>query len=162
MARRIAFGVVGAILIGCIGFQESRVDGVSMAPTLEDQDRLLVNRAVYAFSDPRPGDIVTFYYPLDPVRMFVKRVIAVEGQTVQIVGGQVLVDDCPLHDDYVAPAFRDHDDWGPKIVARGYEFVMGDHRNDSSDSREWGFVPKKSIVGKVNARWWPLQEVTLF
>ena len=110
MARRVAFGVTGAILIGSIGFQASRVDGFSMAPTLEDRDRLLVNKAAYAFSDPQPGDIVTFYYPPDPARIFVKRVIAVEGQTVQIVGGRVLVNDCPLHDDYVPPAFRDHDD----------------------------------------------------
>jgi len=162
MARRVAFGVTGAMLIGSIGFQASRVDGFSMAPTLEDRDRLIVNKAAYAFSDPQPGDIVTFYYPPDPARIFVKRVIAVEGQTVQIVRGRVLVNDCPLHDDYVPPAFRDHDDWGPKLVERGYEFVMGDHRNDSSDSREWGFVPKKYIVGRVNARWWPLQDVTLF
>ena len=68
----------------------------------------------------------------------------------------------PLHDDYVPSAFRDHDDWGPQVVEQGYEFVMGDHRNDSSDSRDWGLVPKRYIVGKVNVRWWPLHDVTLF
>ncbi len=161
-ARRIAVGVAGAMLIGSAGFQASRVDGFSMEPTLEDRDRLLVNKTAYAFSDPKPGDIVTFYYPPDPAQIFVKRLIAVEGQTVQIIAGHVLVNDRPVRDDYVPPAFRDHDDWGPRVVERGYEFVMGDNRNDSSDSREWGFVPKKYIVGKVNVRWWPLQDVTLF
>ena len=138
----MAFGVTSALLIGSIGFQASRVDGFSMAPTLEDRDRLLVNKAAYAFSDPQPGDIVTFYYPPDPVRIFVKRVIAKEGDTVRIVDGLVSVNDQPLRDDYVAAEFRSHDDWGPQVIQQGYYFVMGDHRNNSSDSREWGFVPK--------------------
>jgi signal peptidase I len=138
----VAFGVTSALLIGSIGFQASRVDGFSMAPTLEDRDRLLVNKAAYAFSDPQPGDIVTFYYPPDPVRIFVKRVIAKEGDTVRIVDGLVSVNDQPLRDDYVAAEFRSHDDWGPQVIQQGYYFVMGDHRNNSSDSREWGFVPK--------------------
>jgi signal peptidase I len=160
--QRIAFVGVGAIFVVTFGFQASRVDGFSMAPTLEDRDRLLINKFVYEFSDPRPGDVVTFYYPPDPARIFVKRVIATEGQTVQIVGGRVLVDRRPLNDDYVPPSFRDHDDWGPLVVEQGYAFVLGDHRNASSDSREWGLVPKKYILGRVNARWWPLQDATLF
>ncbi len=60
------------------------------------------------------------------------------------------------------PAYRDHDNWGPRVIRQGYDFVMGDHRNDSSDSRDWGLVPKKYIIGKVKFRWWPLQDVTLF
>jgi signal peptidase I len=94
--------------------------------------------------------------------MFVKRVIAEQGDTVEIVDGRVFVNDLPLPDDYVPAAFRSHDTWGPTIVEQGYYFVMGDHRNSSSDSRHWGPVPKKYIVGKVKARWWPLRDARLF
>src|SRR5579862_9032059 len=153
---------VYATLIVTFGFQVARVDGMSMAPTLEDHDRLIVNKLVYEVGEPRPGDIVMLYYPLNPDKMFVKRVIAKEGDTVRIVDGKVYVNDVPLRDDYVPPEFRSHDDWGPQVVQQGYYFVMGDHRNNSSDSRHWGPVPKKYIVGKVKVRWWPLQDARIF
>jgi signal peptidase I len=151
-----------ATLIVTFGFQVARVDGLSMAPTLEDHDRLIVNKLVYELGDPRPGDIVMLYYPLNPEKMFVKRVIAKEGDIVRIVDGRVYVNDVPLHDDYVPEEFRSHDDAGPTVVQQGYYFVMGDHRNNSSDSRHWGQVPKKYIVGKVKLRWWPLQDARIF
>jgi signal peptidase I len=153
---------VYATLIVTFGFQVARVDGLSMAPTLEDHDRLIVNKLVYELGDPRPGDIVMLYYPLNPEKMFVKRVIAREGDVVRIVDGHVYVNDVPLHDDYVPEEFRSHDDWGPTVIQQGYYFVMGDHRNNSSDSRHWGQVPKKYIVGKVKLRWWPLQDARIF
>ena len=153
---------VYATLIVTFGFQVARVDGRSMAPTLEDHDRLIVNKLVYELGDPLPGDIVMLYYPVDPVKMFVKRVIARENDVVRIVDGRVYVNDVALHDDYVPEEFRSHDDWGPITVQQGYYFVMGDHRNNSSDSRHWCQVPKKYIVGKVKVRWWPLQGVRIF
>jgi signal peptidase I len=153
---------VYATLIVTFGFQVARVDGLSMAPTLEDHDRLIVNKLVYELGDPRPGDIVMLYYPVNPEKMFVKRVIAKEGDSVRLVDGHVYVNDLPLHDDYVPEEFRSHDDWGPTVVQQGYYFVMGDNRNNSSDSRSWGPVPKKYIVGKVKVRWWPLQDARIF
>ena len=153
---------VYATLIVTFGVQVARVDGLSMAPTLEDHDRLIVNKFVYEIGEPRPGDIVMLYYPLNPEKMFVKRVIAREGDTVRIVDGRVYVNDIPLHDEYVPAEFRSHDDWGPQVIQQGYYFVMGDHRNNSSDSRHWGPVPKKYIVGKVKVRWWPLQDARIF
>jgi len=153
---------VYATLIVTFGVQVARVDGLSMAPTLEDHDRLIVNKLVYELGEPRPGDIVMLYYPLNPEKMFVKRVIAREGDTVRIVDGRVYVNDIPLHDEYVPAEFRSHDDWGPQVIQQGYYFVMGDHRNNSSDSRHWGPVPKKYIVGKVKVRWWPLQDARIF
>jgi signal peptidase I len=160
--QTLVSAAVYATLIVTFGFQVARVDGLSMAPTLEDHDRLIVNKLVYELGDPRPGDIVMLYYPLNPEKMFVKRVIAKEGDTVRIVDGRVYVNDIPLHDDYVPAEFRSHDDWGPQVVQQGYYFVMGDHRNNSSDSRHWGPVPKKYIVGKVKVRWWPLQDARIF
>jgi signal peptidase I len=160
--KTLVSAAVYATLIVTFGFQVARVDGLSMAPTLEDHDRLIVNKLVYELGEPRPGDIVMLYYPLNPEKMFVKRVIAREGDSVRIVDGHVYVNDVPLHDDYVPDDFRSHDDWGPQIVQQGYYFVMGDHRNNSSDSRHWGPVPKKYIVGKVKVRWWPLQDAKIF
>ncbi len=171
--RRVAREIVSAVqtllsaavyatLIVTFGFQVARVDGLSMAPTLEDHDRLIVDKLVYEMGDPRPGDIVMLYYPVNPEKMFVKRVIAKEGDRVRIVDGRVYVNDLPLHDEYVPDEFRSHDDFGPEIIQPGFYFVMGDHRNNSSDSRHWGQVPKKYIVGKVKIRWWPLQDARIF
>jgi signal peptidase I len=153
---------VYAVLIVTFGFQVARVEGQSMAPTLEDQDRLIVNKLIYRIGEPRRGDIVMLYYPLNPDKSFVKRVIAEEGDTVRIVDGRVYVNDIPLKDDYVEADYRSHDDWGPQVIPEGYDFVMGDHRNNSSDSRHWGMVPKKYIIGKVQIRWWPVPTARLF
>ena len=154
---------VYATLIVTFGFQVARVEGKSMEPTLQDQDRLIVNKAVYRFfSDPQPGDIVMLFYPRDPDKSFVKRIIAKEGDTVRIEGGQVYVNEALLPDTHVPPAFRSYENHGPEVVREAYYFVMGDHRNNSSDSRHWGQVPEKYIIGKVQLRWWPLTEAVIF
>lgn len=160
--RTLASAAVYATLIVTFGVQAARVQGRSMAPTLHDEDRLIVNKLIYLFSDPQPGDIVMLYYPPEPDKSFVKRVIAREGDSVRIEDGRVFVNGIPLGDDYVPAAYRSHENWGPHIVGQGYYFVMGDHRNNSSDSREWGDVPKKYIIGKIQARWWPVPDVTVF
>jgi signal peptidase I len=160
--KTLVSAAVYAVLIVTFGFQVARVEGQSMAPTLEDQDRLIVNKLVYRIGEPRRGDIVMLYYPLNPDKSFVKRVIAEEGDTVRIVDGRVYVNDIPLKDDYVPSEFRSHDDWGPQVIPEGYYFVMGDHRNNSSDSRHWGMVPKKYIIGKVQLRWWPVPTARMF
>jgi signal peptidase I len=161
-AKTLVSAAVYAILIVTFGFQVARVEGHSMSPTLEDQDRLIVNKLAYRIGEPRRGDIVMLYYPLNPEKSFVKRVIAEEGDTVRIVDGRVYVNDVPLQDDYVPAEFRSHDDWGPQVIPEGYDFVMGDHRNNSSDSRHWGMVPKKYIIGKVQVRWWPVPSARVF
>jgi len=153
---------VYATLIVTFGFQVARVEGQSMAPTLADQDRLIVNKLAYRLADPRRGDIVMLYYPINPEKSFVKRVIAEENDVVRIVDGRVYVNDVPLRDDYVPPEYRSHDDFGPEVIKEGYYFVMGDHRNNSSDSRHWGLVPKKYIIGKVQIRWWPVPHARIF
>ena len=160
--KTLASAAVYATLIVTFGFQVARVEGQSMAPTLADQDRLIVNKLAYRIGSPQVGDIVMHYYPLNPDKSFVKRVIAEEGDQIRIVDGRVYRNDVPINDDYVPSEFRSHDDYGPQVVPQGYYFVMGDHRNNSSDSRHWGFVPKKYIIGKVQLRWWPIPQALVF
>jgi signal peptidase I len=127
-----------------------RMRGDSMSPTLNDQQVLLVDRLTYRYHAPRRGDIVWLYYPLNPEKAFVKRVVAQEGDVVRIADGRVFVNNVPEHDEsYILASYRSHDRWGPQVIPEGYYFVMGDHRNNSSDSRHWGFVPKKYIIGRV-------------
>ena len=160
--KTLASAAVYATLIVTFGFQVARVEGQSMAPTLADQDRLIVNKLAYRMGEPRRGDIVMLYYPLNPDKSFVKRVIAEEGDQVRIVDGRVYVNDVPMGDDFVPPEYRSHDDFGPTVIPEGYYFVLGDHRNNSSDSRHWGMVPKKYIIGKVQLRWWPVPHAHVF
>jgi signal peptidase I len=160
---RSAFIVMsaGALTMGCT-MQLARVEGHSMAPTLENQDRLVVDRLTYRIGKPTPGDIVMFHVPVAPDRLFVKRIIAQEGDVVRIERGRVIVNDHALDDGYVPADFRGNDDWGPYLVPGGTYLVMGDHRNRSSDSRQWGPVPRDAIIGRVQARWWPLNHATFF
>ena len=160
--KTLASAAVYATLIVTFGFQVARVEGMSMAPTLQDQDRLIVNKLAYRIGDPKVGDIVMLYYPLKPEKSFVKRIIAEEGDQVRIVDGKVFRNDVQIDDSFVPREFQSHDDWGPQVIPEGYYFVMGDHRNNSSDSRHWGFVPKKYIIGKVQLRWWPMGHARVF
>ena len=160
--KTLASAAVYATLIVTFGFQVARVEGQSMAPTLADQDRLIVNKLAYRMGEPRRGDIVMLYYPINPDKSFVKRVIAEETEDVRIVNGIVYVNDVPMPDDFVPEEFRSHDDMQSTRVPEGYYFVMGDHRNNSSDSRHWGMVPKKYIIGKVQLRWWPIPHARVF
>ena len=161
--KTFASAAVYATLIVTFGFQVARVEGKSMEPTLQDQDRLIVNKAAYRFfGAPERDDIVMLYYPRDPDKSFVKRVVAEEGDTVRIEDGQVYVNEVLQPDPFVPPEFRSHEDHGPEVVQESYYFVMGDHRNNSSDSRHWGQVPEKYIIGRVQLRWWPLADARIF
>ena len=160
--KTMATAGVYATLIVTFVCQVARVDGTSMAPTLEDEDRLVVNKLAYRFHDPQVGDIVMLLYPLDPDKSYVKRIVAQEGDTLQIRAGRVFRNGVVLDDSFIPPAYRGHDDWGPEVIPEGSYFVMGDHRTHSSDSRQWRFVPKKYIVGKVQLRWWPVGHAKVF
>ena len=116
--KTLASAAVYATLIVTFGFQVARVEGQSMAPTLANQDRLIVNKFAYLIGSPRPGDIVMMYYPSDPDKSFVKRVIAEEGDQVRIVDGKVYRNDILLDDSFVPPDYRSHDDWGPQVIPK--------------------------------------------
>jgi signal peptidase I len=160
--KTLVSAAVYATLIVTFGFQVARVEGQSMVPTLQDQDRLIVNKLAYRLHDPRIGDVVMLLYPEDPSKSFVKRVVAEAGDTIRSVNGTVYRNDVALPMDFIPEEYRMYDTWGPDVVPIGYYFVMGDHRNNSSDSRTWGYVPKKYIIGKVQLRWWPITHARWF
>ncbi len=129
-----------------------------MAPTLNNENRVLVNRAAYWFTPPVPGDVVMFSYPLDPRKPFVERLIAEGGDRVEGKDGRVFRNGVLVHDPYVSEAARRHDDWGPHEIPSGHYFVLADCRSNSSDSRHFGSVPSGYVLGRVWLRWWPTLE----
>ena len=160
--RTFGSAAVYATLIVTFVGQVARVDGFSMQPTLEDNDRLIVNKLAYEMHAPAMGDVVMLLSPETPDEALVKRVVAGPGDRVRVVEGRVFVNEVPLADNFVAPEFRSHDGWGPDTVPPAHYFVMGDHRNNSKDSRMFSFVPKKYILGKVQLRWWPPARARIF
>ena len=157
-----AMRIITAIFVTTFLFQMARIEGHAMEPTLNDQDRLVVNKLAYQRRAPDRDDIVMLYYPNNPDKVFVKRIVATEGDEIKIRAGTVFVNGIQQADTFVPERFRSHDDWGPEVVPEGYYFVMGDHRNNSSDSRHWRYVPKKYIIGRVQWRWWPIGSVRSF
>jgi signal peptidase I len=147
--------------MGC-SLEFARVDGQSMAPTLANHDRLVVDKLAYRIGNPTPGDIVMFHAPRDPQQLFVKRIVAQSGDIVRIEDGRVFVNNRALDDRQVPADFRSHEDWGPYRVPDDTYLMLGDHRNRSSDSRHWGPVSREAIIGKVHARWWPIASASIF
>jgi signal peptidase I len=139
--------------------QAFRVQGTSMEPLLLDGERIVVNKLVYRFQPIGRGDVVVFWYPRDPSVSFIKRVVGLPGDLVEIRAGQLLVNGLPVQEAYLPEGFRDGDNYPPTEVRKGYYFVLGDHRRSSNDSRTWGEVPEKYIYGRAVFRFWPLDRV---
>jgi signal peptidase I len=136
--------------------QAFRVQGTSMEPLLLDGERIVVNKFVYRFHPIERGDVVVFWYPRDPSVSFIKRVVGLPGDLVEIRGGRLLVNGVAAAEPYLPAGFRDGDSHPPTEVRKGYYFVLGDHRRSSNDSRSWGEVPERYIYGRAVYRFWPL------
>ena len=134
-----------------------RVENVSMQPTLKPGEFLLINRVAYKFGEPSIGDIIVFHAPGVNDMDYIKRVIGLPGDQVQIADGLVYVNNQPLYEPYIAESPRYTGTWE---VPPGEYFVLGDNRNNSSDSHMWGFVPQDDIVGRALLIYWPLSEIT--
>lgn len=160
--RTLASASVWATLIVTFGFQVARVEGRSMEPTLHDHDRLVVNKLEYRLQTPQIGDIVMLRHPNTPDLALVKRVVAGPGDTVAFRDGRMLRNGTLVREDFVPQEFRSHEDQPVTDVPQGFYFVLGDHRNDSNDSRYFGPVPQKYILGKIQVRWWPLTRATVY
>jgi signal peptidase I len=157
--QAVVIAVVLALLIRQFVVETFRVDGVSMEPTLQNNERLLVNKFIFRFAQPKPGEIIIFHPPIPgETQDFVKRVIAVGGQTFQMEDGVVYVDGKVQPEPYLPPAWRGDANFGPVTVPPGDVWVLGDHRDDSEDSRVFGPVPISSIRGEAMLIWWPLSE----
>jgi signal peptidase I len=134
--------------------QNFRIEGSSMEPNLHDSEYLIIEKVSYRLGSPQTGDVIVFHYPLNPQRDFIKRIIGLPGQTVQVRRGQVLVNGQPLAEPY-GPAEATYN-WGPETVPPNNYFVLGDNRNNSSDSHSWGMLPRGLIIGRAWLIYWPL------
>jgi signal peptidase I len=170
-AETLGVALLLALLIRTFAVQAFKIPSGSMLPTLQIGDHILVNKFVYGprlevpltqwslgqlpgLRKPRQGDIVVFIYPRERDKDFIKRIVAVEGQTVEVRGTTVLVDGKPFDDGHARWVKRDHGDFGPYTVPPDHVFVMGDNRDESYDSRFWGPVPMSDIKGVAMVIYW--------
>lgn len=161
--RDLSVSVVIAIIVILFLYQPVKVEGTSMTPSLVNEERIFINKFVYrfGFSDIDRGDTIVFWAPEDPTRSYIKRVIGVPGDVVEIVDGTVILNGKRLEEPYLIAANRDRMSMPRRVVEAGQYFVLGDHRNSSNDSRSWGTVPRDAIYGKAVFVYWPLNRLGL-
>ena len=156
--RDLAVSVVVSAFIIIFLYQPVRVEGTSMLPVLEDQDRLFINKLAYRVGEIHRGDVVVFLYPHDHEKSYIKRVIALPGDDLRIDHGQVYVNGKSIVERYVPARFADDRSQPEMTVPKQEYFVMGDHRSISSDSRDFGPVDRDLIYGKAAFVYWPMDQ----
>ncbi len=154
----LAVSVVVSLIIILFLYQPVRVEGTSMLPRLEDEDRLFINKFVFQFEKIQRGDVVVFYYPHDQSKSYIKRVIALPGDRLAIDHGIVSVNGVSQTEPYVPERFHDDRSLPEEVIPPGEYFVMGDHRTISSDSRDFGPVPRNLIYGRAAFVYWPVDQ----
>lgn len=133
-----------------------RVQGHSMMPTLKEGEYLIINKLSYYLEEPERGDIIVLHYPRDPSREYIKRIIGLPGDRIEVGNGQVKVNGVTLNEPYLnGPPVYTPESW---VVPEDNFFVMGDNRNNSSDSRSWAFLPRSDIVGKASVIYWGVED----
>jgi signal peptidase I len=155
----LLFCVIVSSFIILFVYQPVKVEGGSMEPGLEDQERIFINKLVYRWENVRRGDIVVFRYPHDPHKSFIKRVIALPGDTIRISFGHVYVNGKAVAEPYVPEEFLDTRSHPETVIPANMYFVLGDHRSMSNDSREFGPVPRSHIYGKAVFGYWPPEKM---
>ncbi|MGC2210502.1 MAG: signal peptidase I [Candidatus Korobacteraceae bacterium] len=151
----LALGI--SIFIIVFLYQPVKVEGTSMMPGLADQERIFINKYAYRLGSIERGDVVVFRYPGDPSKNYIKRVVGMPGDRIEIVRGAVLVNGERLEEPYLPERFRDTRSMSEVTVAAGSYFMLGDHRNLSSDSRDFGTVERDAIFGKAVFAYWPAE-----
>jgi signal peptidase I len=159
--RDLMVSVVLAVIVILFLYQPVKVEGTSMMPSLVDKERIFINKFSYrfGFGNVERGDTVVFWYPGDTSKSYIKRVIGLPGDVVNIRGGLVYVNGQALKEDYVPLEYRDRSNMEPYRVPESEFFVLGDHRSSSNDSRSWGPVPRGNIYGKAVFVYWPLEKI---
>ena len=157
--RDLVVSVAVSAFIIVFLYQPVRVEGTSMLPVLEDQDRLFINKIAYRVGEVHAGDVVVFQYPRDHAKSYIKRVIALPGDRIRIDQGQVVVNGKLLMEPYLQRRFADDRSHPEMVLPPGEYFVMGDHRSISSDSRDFGPVDRDLIYGKAVFVYWPMEQV---
>jgi signal peptidase I len=156
--RDLVVSVVVSAFIIIFLYQPVRVEGTSMLPVLEDEDRLFINKLAYRVGDIHRGDVVVFLYPHDHDKSYIKRVIALPGDDLKIDHGTVYVNGSPVKEAYVPRRFEDDRSQPEMTVPQHEYFVMGDHRSVSYDSRDFGPVQRELIYGKAAFVYWPMDQ----
>jgi signal peptidase I len=159
--RDLALSILIAIVLIVFIYQPVKVEGTSMMPALLDQERIFINKFTYRFGigNIQRGDTVVFWFPMDVTKSYIKRVIGLPGDIVEIDRGVVIVNGKPLAEDYVPEKYRDYQSRQPMLIPPAQYFVLGDHRSSSNDSRAWGLVPRQNIYGKAVFVYWPLDQM---
>jgi signal peptidase I len=159
--RDLMLSVLIAVLVILFLYRPVKVEGTSMMPSLYDQERLFINQFTYKFKlgDIKRGDTVVFWFPEDTTKSYIKRVIGLPGDTVEVEDGYVVINGRKLVENYVPTEYRDDRSYAKRVVPLGEYFVLGDHRVSSNDSRAWGFVPRNYIYGKAVFVFWPPEKI---
>lgn len=160
ITESIIIAVLLATVIRLFVLQPFYIPSGSMEPNLRINDRIIVSKINYRFTEPQRGDIVVFKYPLDPTRDFVKRLIGKGGETVALKNSKLYIDGKEIPENYLPTGLR-FEDFGPVRIPEGHYLMLGDNRNSSDDSRVWGPLPKDHIVGKALLIYWPLDRLEL-
>ena len=157
LLRDIAISVVLAVILIVFIYQPVKVEGTSMMPGLTDQERIFINKYTYKLGTGSisHGDLVVFHYPYDPSQSYIKRIIGLPGDYIEICEGDVYLNGAKLEEPYVPAEYRDHVSKSKERIPMDHYFVLGDHRSSSNDSRVWGFVERKEIYGKAVFVYWP-------
>jgi len=155
--RDLAVSVLLAVILIVFIYQPVKVEGTSMMPSLTDQERIFINKFTYRFSTIARGDMVVFWFPLDRTKSYIKRVIGLPGDKVEVMDGFVFVNGQRLGENYVPDEYRDHNTYRMIEVPPNQYYVLGDHRSSSNDSRSWGTVERSYIYGKAVFVYWPLE-----
>ncbi|MFB3825906.1 MAG: signal peptidase I [Bryobacteraceae bacterium] len=159
--RDLTFSVLIAVVLIVFIYQPVKVEGTSMMPALSDQERIFINKFTYRFGvgSIERGDLVVFWFPLDRSKSYIKRVIGLPGDRVEIDRGTVYINGRRLEENYVPEEYRDTSSLEPMTVPPDEYFVLGDHRSSSNDSRAWKCVNRRYIYGKAVFVYWPLDKI---
>lgn len=157
--RDLILSILLAFIVIVFLYQPVQVEGTSMMPSLENHEKIFINKIVYRFEPIERGDIVVFWYPLDRSKSYIKRVVGLPGEVLSIQDGRVFVNGRPLAETYIPREYFDHRSYPPVKIPPDHYYVLGDHRESSSDSRTWGPVARRYIYGKAVFVYWPFSQI---